>query len=38
MQLGNLEETLMRSKSGRIVKLPRNQDFEYLFILPSATS
>ena len=38
MQVGNSEETLMRPRSGRIVKPPRNQDFEYSFILSSATS
>ena len=38
MQVENSEEALMRTRSGRIVKPPRNQNFEYSFILPSATS
>ena len=34
---GNPEEILMRTRSGRVVKPPRNIDFEYLFVLPCAT-
>ena len=31
----NPEEALMRTRSGRTVKLTRNKDFDYLFVLPS---
>ena len=33
LPVGNSEETLMRTRSGRVVKSTRNKDFEYSFIL-----
>ena len=34
---GNPEEVLMRTRSGCVVKPPRNIDFEYSFVLPCVT-
>ena len=38
LPVGNPEEALMRTRVGRIVKPPRNPDFEYSFLLPSSIS
>ena len=34
---GDPEEVLMRTRSGRVVKPPRNIDFEYSYVIPCAT-